>query len=99
MAKRKEFSLVVSLEYSFDRLLHVKLQQAYEALVPDLVRLRSVSLTKERYHEVRSDLRKSVLQQTEGGEHNSEPDSSAASICSTPRLHRSRRMGSRRRGL
>src|SRR5690348_2563650 len=99
MAKRKEFSPVVSLEYFFDRLLHVKLQQAYEALVPDLVRVRSPSHTKERCHESRSDLRESVIGQAEGGEHNSKPDGSVAAICSTPRLHRSRRMGNRRRGL
>jgi predicted site-specific integrase-resolvase len=51
MAKRTEFSPVVSLEYSFDRLLQVKLQRAYEALVPDLVRVRTAPHTKERCHE------------------------------------------------
>jgi hypothetical protein len=97
MARRlKHFSPLISLEFAFDRVMHLKLQQAYEVLVPDRVRVIAEPLNKEGYHESRGDLRESVLRQAERREHNSESDSSATGICSKPGLRGSRRMGNRR---
>ncbi len=66
----------VCLEYAFDRLFPIKLQQAYELLVPDRVRIAGEGLLKGERHEERCDLRQSLLRSTEARTHDCEPDSS-----------------------
>ena len=78
-------------EYYFDRLQLVKLQQAYELLVPDCVRLipsESSKLTRSR-HEGSIDLCEGFIGQAKGGEHHCESDSGPTSICQAKKLQRS----------
>ena len=92
MAERSAEPPKVRLEFAFDRLLSIKLQQVYELLVPD--RIRSVGQTsKEKRgddHEVRGDLREGLLRQTEGGTHHRESNGSAPRFRAAARLQRSR---------
>jgi hypothetical protein len=61
MAERRR-QREVCLEYAFDRLFAIKLQQAYELLVPDRVRVAGEGLKlKGERHEERCDLRQSLL--------------------------------------
>jgi site-specific DNA recombinase len=79
----------VRLEYAFDRLLPTKLQQVYELLVPDRIRMvgeRSGLTEGGDGH--RGDLRAGVLGQAEGGEHHRQPDSGADRL--RPEGHRYR---------
>lgn len=71
----------VSLEYAFDRLFNFKLQQVYELLVPDHVRVTGEgSATKADSDEECSDLRPSLLYAAEGGAHHCQPDGSAGRL-------------------
>jgi len=82
----------VLLDYSFDRLHDAKLAQAYSLLVP--IRERPVSSVKEIDHEDGGYLRASIVRSAAGGEHDSEPDGSAARV-----RHESRSGGPKRVGL
>lgn len=79
----------VRLDYAFDRSLTAKIQQAYEILVPDRVRLVRNSVLNGGGDEVRSDLRKGVLGQAERGEHYCEPNCGIGGVRSETRLRRS----------
>ena len=92
MAERSAEPPAIGLEFAFDRLLSIKLQQVYGLLVADCARpVRQVS--KENgggAHEAGSDLRKGLLGQTERGAHNCESNGGAACLRFTARLQRSR---------
>ena len=65
---RKRESRDVRLDYAFDRLLVAKLQQVYELLVPDRVRIASEPRrVNGEDHEERRDLREGLLRQAERG--------------------------------
>src|SRR5262249_40129020 len=74
----RKFSANPRLSSYFDRLQIIKLQQAYELLVPNCVRL----ITSERstlsrnQHEGSGNLCEGLLGQAEGGQDHREPDSS-----------------------
>jgi len=71
----------VSLEYAFDRLFTFKLQQVYELLVPDHVRVtRESSATKADSDEECGHLRPSLLHAAEGGAHHCQSDGSAGRL-------------------
>ena len=80
----------VRLDYTFDRLLSTKLQQAYEILVPDRVRVISncSALNGER-NENRGDLREGIVGQAEGREDHREPNRGLDGVCPQGRLRRS----------
>lgn len=83
----------VRLEFEFDRLLSSKLQQVYGLLVADCVRpVGQVSHTDHRGDgdEACSDLRESLLSQTEGGARNCESNGGAARLRPAARVQRSR---------
>ena len=64
---RKGKDREIRLDYAFDRLLSTKLQQVYEILVPDQVRiLNNCTALNGEANEDGSDLRQGVLGQTEG---------------------------------
>jgi hypothetical protein len=92
MAERSAEPPAICLEFAFDRLLPMKLQQVYGLLVADCARpMRQAS--KENgggAHEAGSDLRKGLLGQTEGGAHNCESNGGAACLRLAARLQRSR---------
>jgi hypothetical protein len=68
----------VQLDYAFDRLLGTKLQQIYELLVPDQVRIvGDRSKVMENGNADRGDLRKGVLRQAARGGHDRQPDGGA----------------------
>lgn len=74
MAERRK-KRDVRLEFAFDRLVAVKLEQVYEILVPDQVRFaRAGADVTGGEDETRRDLRQSVVGQTEGGEHDRQSD-------------------------
>ena len=88
--RRKRKDREVRLDYAFDRLLAGKLQQVYEILVPDRVRIiGSRSALNGDVDEDRGDLRQGVLGQAEGREHHCEPDGGIGGIRRQPRLRRS----------
>ena len=98
--RRQKESRDVHLDYAFDRLLAAKLQQVYEILVPDRVRIAGEprKVTGED-HEERRDLREGLLRQAERGEHHCQSDGGAARVRPRSRLQRPRRVDLRRRGL
>lgn len=78
MAERADVKFpVVCLEYTFDRLLGPKLEQAYRILVPERVRNLDVESRMKGgcNDEGRRDLRQGIIGQAERGEHDSQPDS------------------------
>ena len=85
--KRRDFE--VRLDYAFDRLLATKLQQAYEILVPDQVRVVRDHVLNGAGDEERRDLRKGLLEQTERRKHDCEPNSGTGGVRSQERLRRS----------
>ncbi len=79
----------VRLDYTFDRMFTAKLQQAYEVLAPDRVRLVGLAAIGARQgDEDRSDLRPGVVGSAEGGQHDCQPDGGAESVRSERRLQR-----------
>jgi len=79
---RKGSNRKVRLDYAFDRLLTTKLQQAYEILVPDRVRvIGNCSALNGETNENRGDLRESVVGQAEGREDHREPDRGLDGCC------------------
>src|SRR5262245_34004360 len=80
----------VRLDYAFDRLLATKLQQVYEILVPDQVRvIRNCSALNGEANENRGDLRQGIVGQAERREDYSESDGSVGGVCPQRRLRRS----------
>src|ERR1700720_2906 len=89
----------VQLDYASDRLLGSKLQQVYERLVPDQVRIAGEgSKMMESDSADRGDLCTCVFGQAAGGQHDRKPDSGADRVCAEPRLPGAGGMGLRRRG-
>jgi hypothetical protein len=90
----------VHLEYSFDRLLIAKLEQVYQILVPDRVRVvGNGSKLIGAGDEDGGDLRPGILGQTEGGEHHCQPNGGADRIRRRAGLRCSSGMDIRRRRL
>ena len=90
----------IQLEFAFDRLVAVKLEQVYEILVPDQVRFaRAGADVTGGKDEDRCDLRQSVVGQTEGGEHDRQSDERADRFRARAELRRASGMGDRRRRL
>jgi site-specific DNA recombinase len=80
----------VRLDYAFDRLLATKLQQVYEILVPDRVRIVSkCSALNGGTNENCGDLRQGLVRQVEGREHNCEPNGGVGGVRGQGRLRRS----------
>jgi len=78
---------VVQLDYTFDRLLERKLEQAYAILVPEHVRATGAgSRLKEEHGEDGRDLRPGVLGSAEGGQHDRQPDGGTEGIRRRPRI-------------
>ena len=93
MAERSAEPPAICLEFVFDRLLPIKLQQVYGLLVADCVRsMRQAASIEngEGAHEAGSDLRKGLLGPTEGGAHNCESNGGAACLRLAARFQRSR---------
>ena len=68
----------VRLEYAFDRLLVAKLEQVYQILVPDRVRVvgngsKLIGVDDEDSGNIRA----GILGQAEGGEHHCQPNGGA----------------------
>src|ERR1700678_4807984 len=77
----------VQLDYAFDRLLGSKLQQVYERLVPNQVRIAGQgSKMMEGDNADRGNLCAGVVGQAAGGEDDWEPDGGADRICAEPRI-------------
>ena len=91
-------SRTLQLEYQFDRLLHPKLTQAYEVLVPD--RLWYTRRSLEVMHaESGSHLRTGLVRSTEREAHYPEPDCSSDRIREGTRVRGSLAMAVPRRRL
>jgi hypothetical protein len=90
----------VRLEYAFDRLLVAKLEQVYQILVPDRVRVvGDGSKLIGAGAEDGGNLRPGILGQAEGGEHHRQPNGGADRVRRRARLRGSYRMDIRRRRL
>src|SRR6476660_3573925 len=90
----------VRLAYSFDRLLTSKIQQAYEMLAPDTVRVTGEhSGKKEKNRDGCSDLHPGVVGQAAREEHDCQPDDGADRLRTQPRSPRTGRVDLRRRRL
>src|SRR5271157_2200651 len=90
----------VQFDYAFDRLLGTKLQQVYELLVPDQVRIiGECSRLMEGGNAGRGDLRTGVVGQAARGGHDRQPDGGTDRLCAEPRLSSADGMGLRRRRL
>lgn len=78
---------VVELEYAFDRLLSLKLEQAYQILVPEQARATGAGARfKDEQDEDGRDLRPSVLGSAEGGQHDCQLDSGTERVRCRPRV-------------
>src|ERR1700758_4976165 len=91
MVKRSAERPAVCLEFAFDRLLPIKLQQAYGLLVANCV--RPVGQDSEKRGDGReacSDLRQGLVGQTEGRTYHCEPNGSSARLRPTAGLQRAR---------
>ena len=87
---RKRSNREVRLDYAFDRLLATKLQQVYEILVSDRVRIVcNCSVLNGETNEIRGNLREGIVGQAEGREDHRESDRGADGVCSQGRLRRS----------
>src|SRR4051794_9701282 len=90
----------VRLDYSFDRLLAGKLQQVYEILVPDQVRVACEHpAMMEGGDGDRGDLRAGIVGHAAGGEHDRQPDGGADRLRAQPQLSRPGGVDLRRRRL
>jgi len=92
MAKRSAERPAVYLEFAFDRLLPIKLQQAYGLLVANCVRPVGQDSEEKRGDgsEACSDLRQGLIGQTEGRTYHCEPNGSSARLRPTAGLQRAR---------
>jgi site-specific DNA recombinase len=92
MAERPAERPAVCLEFAFDRLLPIKLQQVYGLLVANCV--RPVGQTSEENRgdgrEACSDLRQGLIGQTEGRTQHCESNGSSARVRPTAGLRRAR---------
>ena len=75
MAEWQQIRRSVQLEFAFDRLRAAKLEQAYDILVPDQVRIVGGVKKTEKSNEDRGDPRSCFVGQTKGREHDRQPDS------------------------
>jgi hypothetical protein len=99
MAERRQ-KRDIQLEFAFDRLVAVKLEQVYEILVSDRVRVvRAGADVTGGEDENRRDLRQGVVGQTEGRKHDRQPDERADRLRARAELRRADGMGDRRRRL
>ena len=97
----------VHLEYTFDRLLVAKLEQVYQILVPDRVRVVGKPAPAQAGgskligvgDEDSGNIRAGLLGQAEGGEHHRQPNGGADRVRRRARLRCSHRMDIRRRRL
>ena len=90
----------VRLYYSFDRLFGSKLQQVYELLVPDQVRIIGErSGVMEGSNADRGDLCTGVVGQATGGGHDRQSDGSVDRVRTEPRISSPDGLGLRRRRL
>jgi len=80
MVERPAIRRTVHLEFAFDRLRAIKLEQAYGILVPDRVRIIGRTKVTGGGDEDRSDLRSRIVGQAKGGEHDCQPDSGTGCI-------------------
>lgn len=92
MAERSAERPAVCLEFAFDRLLPIKLQQVYGLLVVNCVRPVGQASEENRGdgREACSDLRQGLVGQTEGRTHHCESNGSSARLRPTAGLHRAR---------
>ena len=94
MGERARYRRAVHFEYAFDRLLAVKLAQAYEILNSDRVRILGAGAQmKGVSDEGRRDLCSGFVGQAEGRAYDRQSDRGADGLCTPTRLRRSGRMG------
>jgi hypothetical protein len=74
MIEARQIRRAIHLEFAFDRLRAVKLERAYDILVPDRVRIIGSAKVMGAGDEDRGDLRSCIFGQTMGGEHDRQPD-------------------------
>lgn len=100
MAKRARIRCAIRFEYTFDRLLATKLEQAYEILNPDQVRILRTGADVMRVgDEGRCNLRPGIVGQAEGGAHDRQSDGGAESLRPGAAVRRAGGMGFRGRRL
>src|ERR1700747_122416 len=99
MVERRPIRRAIHLEFAFDRLRAAKLEQAYDILVPDRVRIVGGVKMTEKSNEDRGDLRSCVVGQTKGREHDRQPDGGADGVRRRAAVRGSARMDLRGRRL
>src|SRR5882672_6424918 len=99
MFEQSRIRRAVHLEFAFDRLLAVKLEQAYGILVPDRVRIVGSAKVTGANDEDRGDLRSCIFGQTKGGEHDRQPDGGADRVRRRAAVRSAAGMGLRGRRL
>jgi hypothetical protein len=87
MANRHRRSHEIELEYAFDRLQAIKLEQVFAILVPNQERrIDEPTGLKGESHENSRYLRPCLFGSTEGGEDHSQSDGSADRVCPPRKL-------------
>jgi hypothetical protein len=99
MVEQRPIRRAIHLEFAFDRLLAAKLEQAYDILVPDRVRLVGSTKLTGAGDEDGSDLCSCIVGQAKGGEHDRQPDGSAGRVRSRTTIRGAAGMGFRGRRL
>src|SRR5580765_6590974 len=99
MAERQQIRRSVQLEFAFDRLRASKLEQAYDILVPDRVRIVGGAKMTEASDEDCGDLRSCIVRQAKGREHDRQSNCSADRVCRRAPVRGAARMDLRRRRL
>ena len=99
MAERQQIRRSVQLEFAFDRLRAAKLEQAYDILVPDRVRIAGGVKMTEKSNEDRGDLGSCLVGQTKGREHDRQPDGGADRVRRRAAVRGAARMDLRGRRL
>jgi len=91
MAEQRDHNRSVKFEHAFDRLFAVKLEQVYEILILEQIRVIGANpRVRGNSDEGRCDLRQSILRAAEAGEHDCEPDRGAARVRAGTGIRRSR---------
>src|SRR5258708_16215905 len=97
MVEQGPIRRAIHLEFAFDRLLAAKLEQAYDILVPDRVRVVGSAKVTGAGDEDGSNLRSCIVGQTKGGEHDRQPDGGAGRVRPRAAIRSAKGMHLRRR--
>src|SRR5260370_42285345 len=88
MVEQRPIRRAIHLEFAFDRLLAAKLEQAYDILVPDRVRVVGSAKVTGAGDEDGSNLRSWIVGQTKGGEYDRQPAGGAGRVRPRPAIRR-----------